>query len=249
MREKLEFLVLQHVPYEHMGIYAQVAEEQNVELNTLQLWKNPRPRLAKRYRDNLYDGLVIMGGPMSVYQPQDFPSKDFEMAVIKSALKAGVPILGICLGSQLIAEALGAKVYAGTKGIGFSNVTSTRREEGHYLFNNLPSPLEVLEWHGDEFDLPKGAVRLATSPNCENQAFSYGKGMTIAFGILFHLEATPFMINEWIKEGRQWIHEDFEIDENKLKEQALIKAVTMAQHGRQLFSNFIAIARGEHEPS
>jgi len=139
-------------------------------------------------------GLIVMGGPQSVYQQEQFPCLLDELHLIEQALRAGKPILGVCLGSQLLAAALGAKVTKGQqKEIGWHEVTlefETRRDT---LFNRLPSSFMALHWHGDVFELPRSAVSLASSALTEHQAFRHGFH---AYGLLFHLEMTRDQLGE-----------------------------------------------------
>jgi GMP synthase (glutamine-hydrolysing) len=131
-------------------------------------------------------GLVVLGGPMAVYEADRHPRLLQEQALIRNALSREVPVLGICLGSQLLAAALGAKVYPGAgKELGWFDVSLERDAGPDALFRGLPPRFKALHWHGDVFDLPPGARWLARSGRTEHQAFSVGK----AWGLLFHLEA------------------------------------------------------------
>jgi GMP synthase-like glutamine amidotransferase len=132
------------------------------------------------------DLLVIMGGPMSVNDEAEFPWLVEEKAFIRRVVDAGTPVLGVCLGAQLIAGVLGARVYPnGEKEIGWFPVQGVSADDTAFQF---PSSIEVFHWHGETFDLPEGAVRLAGSTACENQAFQVGRSV---IGLQFHLETTP----------------------------------------------------------
>ncbi len=234
MSNQKELLVFQHVPHEHPGMIGEVAREQGVKLDILELWKPYQiPDLTK------YSGLVIMGGPMGVYE--DYPSEKDELESIKESL-GKIPIIGFCLGSQLLAHALGAEVYPNmrdgrkVKEIGFYNVDLTEEGKSDPLFRGFSSPVKVLQWHGDAFDLPDGAMLLATSPDCTNQAFRYGSN---AYGTLFHNEFTPKMVEELVRVDRKWIHDGFEIDEIQLIQQAKDYAELMRQQSDRLFRNFL----------
>ena len=132
------------------------------------------------------DLLVVMGGPMSVHDETAFPWLAAEKDFIRRFVATGRPVLGVCLGAQLLACALGTRVYPGPeKEIGWLPVTGEpHRNPAVFRF---PQAAEVFQWHGETFDLPPGAVRLARSRVCENQAFQIGA----AIGLQFHLEATP----------------------------------------------------------
>lgn len=139
------------------------------------------------------DGLVVMGGPMGVNDAARLPHLRAEMRLIEDALSREIPILGICLGSQLLAAVLGAKVRPGpAKEIGWFPVTLTKEAGADPLFAGVRRRFMALHWHGDIFSLPKGAVPLASSDQTKCQAFRWGRA---AYGILFHLEATPSIVS------------------------------------------------------
>ncbi len=139
--------------------------------------------------------IISLGGPMNVYD-DEYPFLKDEDEFLKKALKEGIPILGICLGAQLLAKACGAKVKkAKQKEIGWSKVNLTDKGKQDSLFTGLPSQLNVFQWHEDIFEIPKGALHLAESQTCPNQAFRFGAN---AYGLQFHVEVTPEMIESWI---------------------------------------------------
>ncbi|MBI4243548.1 MAG: type 1 glutamine amidotransferase [Planctomycetes bacterium] len=234
----MKFLVFQHVPHEHPGLIIHYAAERSIEMDIVKLWEPYRiPAVSQ------YDALVIMGGPMGVYDGKGvYPSKDDELQAIRSAL-GKVPIIGFCLGSQLLAHALGSRVYPNTiegrraKEVGYYTVDLTPNGAKDPLFKGFSSPIKVLQWHGDAFDLPKGAELLATSPLCRNQAFSYGK----AYGLLFHLEFTPEMVARQIEIDRDWIHKENEIDETQLTAETERNADLMQRQSTRLLDNFVSV--------
>ncbi|UCH81298.1 MAG: gamma-glutamyl-gamma-aminobutyrate hydrolase family protein [Nitrospiraceae bacterium] len=145
--------------------------------------------------------LVLMGGPMAVYNIDNHPFLHFEAALIRAFIKSNKPVLGICLGAQMIAYALGVDVYQGkTQEIGWYRVDLT--EEGMKdavmasLAINETKQADVFQWHGDTFDIHKNALRLATSDTFENQAFRYKDHV---YALQFHIEVTPEMIREWFE--------------------------------------------------
>lgn len=135
-----------------------------------------------------FDWLIVMGGAISAYNDDKVPWLGAEKAFIRQSVHAGKRVLGICLGAQLIASALGAKVYPNTeKEIGWFPIHLTPAAKGHPLFVGIPDKLTVFHWHGDTFDLPEGAVRLASSVVTPNQAFAVGEKV---LALQFHYEAT-----------------------------------------------------------
>jgi len=170
---------LQHVPFEGLGIIEDWAKAQSAEINCTRLFADEKlPPLES------FDWLVVMGGPMGIYDHEDHPWLIAEKKLIRAAIDANKTVLGICLGAQLIADVLGAKVYPGPqKEIGWFPI---RRSAGAPEW--LPEELTVFHWHGDTFDIPNGATRLAASVACENQGFIYNNRVV---ALQFHLETTP----------------------------------------------------------
>ncbi len=141
------------------------------------------------------DVVVILGGPIGAYEEKQYPFVLDELRLIERALKIGVPLLGICLGAQLCARALGASVYPGArKEIGIHPIRLSLEGERSCLRHLGPENL-VLHWHGDVFDLPDGARRLAETDVTPNQAFSYGDNV---LGLQFHIEAEPAQAERWL---------------------------------------------------
>ena len=133
-----------------------------------------------------YDLLLIMGGPMNIYEYRNHPWLPAEKEFIKQAIQSGKKVLGICLGAQLIADVLGSKIYQNSKmEIGWYPVKFKPGKKSIPAFESFPEELTVLHWHGDTFDLPEGTVHLAESEVCMNQAFSYGDRV---IGLQFHIE-------------------------------------------------------------
>jgi len=184
MKSPSTILVLQHAECESPYLIGDVLTKRGFVLKTL------RPDLGDVVPWNLDEiaGLVVMGGPQSVYEMDRFPYLEAEMRLIKSAVNANRPVLGICLGSQLMAAALGARVYKGSRReIGWHQIRLADEAKTDFLWKGVPSEFEGFHWHGDVFDLPVGAARLASSDITPNQAFVFGEK---AYGFLFHLEVT-----------------------------------------------------------
>ena len=182
--------MLQHIACEPPGVYEDVLRERGVVLRRVELDEGePLPD----WRD--FEAIVAMGGPMSVNDEAELPWLADEKRVIAEAVRAGTPYWGACLGVQLLAASLGARVYSGpTPEVGILPVLLTEEASADPVFEGLPNELLSLQWHGDTFDLPDGAVRLARSPAYENQAFRFGQA---AYGVQFHLEVSVDMAHEW----------------------------------------------------
>jgi len=178
---------LQHVPFEGLGSIAPWLEAAGAEVTRTRWFAGDAlPDVAT------LDLLVVMGGPMSVNDEAALPWLAAEKRFIRAAIDAGTPILGVCLGAQLIATAMGARVYANrAKEIGWFSVTAVPPADPAAF--RFPPSLEVFHWHGETFDLPAGAVHLARSRGCEHQAFQLGPS---AIGLQCHLETTPASVRE-----------------------------------------------------
>ena len=174
---------LQHVPFEGLGSIEPWLQSKRAAISVTKFFEEPAlPDPAN------IDLLVIMGGPMSVNDEQDFPWLRQEKEFVRAAIKQDKAVVGICLGAQLIAAAMGAAVYPNMeKEIGWFPITAEPECVTGDLFS-FPQELLVFHWHGDTFDLPAGAARLASSSACENQAFQLGRRV---IGLQFHLETTP----------------------------------------------------------
>lgn len=186
---------LQHVPFEEPARIATWARKRGDVLAGCRLYRGqPLPSLAD------FDCLVIMGGPMSVHDERIYPWLVAEKKLIARAVKAGKRVLGVCLGAQLLADVLGARVYRNRhKEIGWFPVRLTRQATSSSLFADFPETFPAFHWHGETFDIPAGARHLATSDACENQAFEFGGR---ALGIQFHLEVTPASVRALIENCR-----------------------------------------------
>lgn len=188
-RDRKKVLAVQHVAVEPPALVADALEGDGVAVQVVHAYRGePVPPASTGL-----DGLVVMGGPMGVGDADRLPHLRDELRLIESALGRGIPVLGVCLGSQLLASALGARVEKGpAKEIGWYPVTLEPPSREDPLFAPLPGSFHALHWHGDVLDLPKGAVRLARSERTATQAFRHGK----AWGLLFHLEVTARQVAE-----------------------------------------------------
>jgi GMP synthase-like glutamine amidotransferase len=184
-------LVLRHEPFEHLGHIADIFTGHKIPFRYRDLQEPVDPQAGSQLQG--HDGLVIMGGPQSANDP--LPGLAAEIEIIASAVEQQIPVLGICLGAQLIAKTLGARVYRNAeKEIGWAPVFFTEAAQSDPLFSGLPSPTTFFHWHGETFDLPADTDWLAYSDLCRHQAFRYGKNV---YGVQFHPEITPGMIVDW----------------------------------------------------
>lgn len=182
-------LVLQHIACEPPGAYEDVLNERGARVDRVEVDEG-EPLPARR----AYDLIVAMGGPMSANDDAELPWLAPEKRLIRAAVEAGTPFLGVCLGAQLLAASLGAQVYGGREPeVGVLPVSLTDEGKRDPVFAPLPPEFATLQWHGDTFDLPHGSVLLASSPAYANQAFRIGS----AYGVQFHLEVTRSMASEW----------------------------------------------------
>ena len=176
-------LVIQHVPFEGPAAIGEWLIGRAYRIETVRLWLDETLTRSDDYRI-----IVVMGGPMSVKDVQQHPWLSAEIAFLKSAIAAGTPVLGVCLGAQLIATALGCRVYAGQqKEIGWWPVEFNADALPAGLSHGIPARVTAMHWHGETFDLPPGATRFAGSPVTPNQAFLYRNHVV---GLQFHLEST-----------------------------------------------------------
>ncbi|MCL5742437.1 MAG: gamma-glutamyl-gamma-aminobutyrate hydrolase family protein [Acidobacteria bacterium] len=178
--------VFRHVPFEHLGLIEPALRSRGFEIEYVDLYRDALP-------PGKADALIFMGGPMSAND--DLPWLRREIGLIEEAAAGGTPVLGVCLGAQLIARALGARVYRNpVKEIGWYPIYWTPAADADRLFHDLEQPEMLFHWHGETFDVPAGAEWLAWSDACRNQAFRYGESV---YGLQFHLEVTAEMIGDW----------------------------------------------------
>lgn len=187
-----KIMVIQHVPYEPLGTLDPLIRQQKHRIRYVNFARHPdaNPDLED------YAALIVLGGPMNVDEQQKYPFLKTELEIIRKAMKLNIPILGICLGSQLIAHALGARVYqAPTKELGWFSLTPTAEAVEDPLMQHWRAQEQIFQWHGHTFDMPTGAVPLVAGEPIKNQGFRYGQNI---YGFQFHLEITQDLIDRWL---------------------------------------------------
>jgi GMP synthase-like glutamine amidotransferase len=183
---------LQHVPFEDLGSIVGWLDRQGAATTATRFFLGePLPDVRQ------CDLVIAVGGPMSVNDEAVLPWLKAEKEFLRSVMRRGIPVLGICLGAQLIANSLGARVYPNPqKEIGWFPIDAVAAPNRSFEF---PSPCVAFHWHGETFELPDGAVRLARSAACENQAFQIGQRV---IGLQFHLETTPAIAASLLESSR-----------------------------------------------
>ncbi|MGI9009611.1 MAG: type 1 glutamine amidotransferase [Nitrososphaeraceae archaeon] len=219
-------LVIQNIGCEHLGSLAKLFESDGFNVTILNSQSNLIPIDLLTYA-----GIIILGGPMSVYDNYDYLKN--EQKLIKKAVDMNIPTLGICLGSQLIAEAMGGKVYPGNlKEIGWRNIEITENGSRD-IFNGITTLKNtVFQWHGDTFELPESAIILAKSDTYV-QAFR----IKTAIGIQFHIEVDESMIDEWIRVYSKEIS-DLNLDKSEITSQQKVQVLNLLMLCKLIYNNF-----------
>jgi GMP synthase (glutamine-hydrolysing) len=232
----MHVLVLQHIACEPPGVYEDVLHERGAHLHRVEVDAGDE---LPEWQE--FDAIVAMGGPMSVNDDDELPWLREEKGLVAAAVRAGKPFWGVCLGVQLLAASLGGRVYAGDEPeVGVLPVELTEEGRRDPVFSALPQTLPTLQWHGDTFDLPEGAVRLAGSPAYPNQAFRFEN----AYGVQFHLEVSSRMAREWMD-----VPEYATALDRTIGGEALLRAVDervdeMLEHGRALIDRWLDLVVG-----
>jgi len=187
----VKLTALKNIEIEDLGTFREAFTRRGIEVEELKAYEGEIPETGN------FDILVVLGGPMGVYEEDKYPFLKEEKELIRKALSEGKKVLGICLGAQLITDVLGGKVYRGEWGkeIGWKPIYPQDHLEILYR-----DEINVFHWHGDTFELPQGAVRMASSAMYRNQAFRVGNR---AVGLQFHMEVTPEGIERWIEAYRE----------------------------------------------
>jgi GMP synthase-like glutamine amidotransferase len=227
-------LVLQHIACEPPGVYEDVLRERGAALHRVEVDAGEE---LPDWRE--FGAIVAMGGPMSANDDDAFPWLSDEKRLIGDAVRAGLPYWGVCLGVQLLAASLGARVYAGDEPeVGVLPVELTEEGRRDPVFSALPSSIPALQWHGDTFDLPDGAVRLAGSSAYPNQAFRFEN----AYGVQFHVEVSSTMAREWMDVPEYADALDRTIGTENMLTAVDERVNEMLEHGRVLFERWLDLA-------
>ncbi len=193
MEEALKALILMHAPYEGPGSFGEVLRESAASVTTVRLYETPDAPLV----ETGFDLILSMGGPQNADDVTTHPWLAREAEMLGRAARSGRKVLGICLGSQILARGLGATVrHGGNLEIGFSPIHLNDQGQGDAILVGLKETETVMHWHQNTFDLPEGAVLLASSAVTPHQAFRLGRH---AYGLQFHLEITPELLTEWLE--------------------------------------------------
>ena len=226
---------MQHAEREGLGLLAPALARHGLAVRTVRTdRREPVPRSAAPA-----SGVIILGGPMGVYEADRYPHLADEIALAADALLRDVPILGVCLGSQILAAAAGARVYPGpAQEIGWFPITLTDAGRRDPVLGVFPPEAIVFHWHGDTFDLPRGATLLASSRLYANQSFRLG---TRAYGVQFHPEVTAGMLDEWLEAGTPETSACGAGDVERLRSQTRDFALPLAGHLAAMVRGFLSV--------
>jgi GMP synthase (glutamine-hydrolysing) len=233
----MRVLVLQHIACEPPGVFEDVLLERGHELVRVELDE------GEQLPGETFGAIVAMGGPMSVNDEDELPWLAGEKTAIARHVQEGRPFWGSCLGAQLLAAALGARVYAGpAPEVGVLPVELTEAGKADPVLGALPASIDTLQWHGDTFDLPRDAVLLASSPAYPNQAYRVGRS---AYAVQFHVEVTEAMGEEWAAVPAYAEYADRVLGpggSDRLLGEFRIGSPRMQEHARAMFERWCEIA-------
>ena len=225
-------VIIKHISIEGPGIIGEFFKNMPWEVKGLELAK------GDRLPQDLcgINAIISLGSPMSVYEKEKYPFLEVEDKFLKKAIKEEIPILGICLGSQLLAKACGAKVKkAKQEEVGWHKLSLTVDGKKDLLFQGLSNQLNVFEWHRDTFEIPNNGTLLASSHHCRNQAFPYGRN---GYGFQFHVEVTTDMIESWIDEYLNSDDETKITDAEKMLMETYEKKDQFVRQANRILLNF-----------
>ncbi len=228
--------ILQHTENEPSGLIGDFFEEKRFSLRIFSLYRDP---IIKVNFDEL-DAVVVLGGPMNVYEEEKYKFLSEETQFIKTIVRHRIPFLGICLGAQLLAKSQGARVYrAVTPEVGFGEVFLTKEGKRDPLFSGCGDSIRVFQWHEDTFDIPDKKPLLAQSRDCISQAFRLN---SVAYGLQFHLEVTAPMLDLW-QEGIQKMNMINTCKKERWSNNVHIRSGELRQQAYLILNNFLKIMR------
>ena len=232
--------VIRHVAFEDLGSFTKPLEDAGFRID----YHDVGPDDLETLEPDAPDLLIVLGGPIGVDEQARYPFLKRELQIIERRLETGRPLMGICLGAQLIASAAGARVYpCDEKEIGFAPIELTNAGRASCLIPFEHDPI-TLHWHGDTFDLPVGAERLASTAQCENQAFSMGPNV---IGFQFHPEADTSRLEQWLI-GHTVELAAARIDVPWLRAEALKHRDTLARKARSVAELWLSQLKGSDYP-
>jgi GMP synthase (glutamine-hydrolysing) len=231
-----KILVFQHVPYEPLGTLDPLLKEAGFRIRYVNFGRDPnqRPSLDK------YEALIVLGGPMNAHQIDTWPNLLTEVDVIREAVDSGMSVLGICLGAQLLAKALGGRVSRNPRReIGWHDVQLTAAGRADAVISTFAATQRVFQWHEDGISLPDGADHLATSPASTVQAFRFGEH---AYGFQFHLEVDASLVERWltVADNQPMLAEEAgRVDPEAIRRQTARRIDELQALSRRTFSRWI----------
>ncbi|MFC2076784.1 type 1 glutamine amidotransferase [candidate division KSB1 bacterium] len=231
----MKLLIFQFVEHEGPGRIAERSAQLGIEPEIVKLYDGVDLPALKGC-----DGVMVLGGPHTVYDPDRDPMLDRMESFIEEVLDKDIPYYGICLGGQLLASVLGAPVRRNPlPEIGFYEVELTAEGLTNPIFKGIPSSFPAFEWHGDTFDMPNDCLHLAGSELCDNQAFSYRDRQ---FAVQFDIQATPEMVDNWLAVERTWVEAaEPPVDSRHIQRLAREYVESMKLHSFHLFNNFLSV--------
>jgi len=240
----MNILVVQSTEIDPIGVLGEHLEALGAQLHTWLVDNQPTPPPGE------YTGLIVLGGPMNAHEDDKFPHLKQAVELIQQFHLEDKPVMGVCLGAQLIARAFGSQVYPHTvPELGFAPVrpielmpaelTTESTAEPEPWLQSCPSNLNIMQWHFDTFDLPKEATLLMTNDVCQNQAFRIGQNI---YGFQFHLEVTPEIVMSWLQMKNAWIEANYPQLDQQLKEQIKRHSAQSAQFAQQVAEAWLKLA-------
>ena len=231
-----KILALKNVGCEGLGTLEDAIESRGMEYHYIHLYNNDK---APQNLD-AYSALIVLGGPMNVYETEKYPFLIDEERLVREAISKSIAVLGLCLGAQLIAKTAGARVFAGRKKeIGWYPVSLTNDALDDTLFTGFKKDMTVFQWHGDTFDVPSGAKRMAASELFPNQAFKLSEKI---IALQFHLEVTEEAVYQWMQEYQEELNGlKGSIDPEKIRIETKEKIESLKILAQQFYDNFFKL--------